>query len=68
MDDRHSAMLWQMMQSMSTNTQEDHITPAEPPTIENMLLSIRPMMSPRQQKIMDIMIKMQELRALINEI
>ena len=68
MDDRHSAMLWQMMQSLSANTQEDNSVPTEPPTFENMLLPLKPLMSPKQQKIMDLMIKMHEIRALISEI
>jgi len=68
MDDRHSAMLWQMMQSLGANTQEDHSTPAEPPTFEHTLLSLRPLMSPKQQRIIDLMIKIQEVKELLNEI
>ena len=68
MDDRHSAMLWQMMQNLGTNTQEDNSVPLEQSPFEYNLLTLRQLMSPKQQKIVDLMIKMQEMKMLINEI
>ena len=68
MDDRHSAMLWQMMQNLSTNTQDDHNIQPEQSPFEHNLLTLRQLMPPKQQKIIDLMIKMQEVKALINEI
>ena len=68
MDDKHSAMLWQMMQSLNANTQEDQNIPAEPPTFEHALLTLKSLLPPRQQKLFELMIKMQELKALINDI
>ena len=68
MDDRHSAMLWQMMQSLGSHTQEDCSPQSEPLQHEHILLSLKSLMSPKQQKIIDLMIKMQEVRTLIDEI
>ena len=68
MDDRQSAMLWQLMQSLSPQTQESPAPHAEEPAFEHTLLSLRPLLAPRQQKILDLMIKMQEIKALICEI
>jgi len=68
MDDKHSNMLWQMMQSLSANTQEDQNIPTGQPTIESTLLSLKSLLPPKQQKIIELMVKMQELKALINEI
>ena len=86
MDDKHSAMLWQMMQSLGSQTQDDNSAPAEPGYSDNfdtvpeehqnhtnnpqidMLLSLRSLMSPRQQKLIDLMIKMQEMKVLISEL
>ena len=68
MDDRQSAMLWQLMQSLGTQTQEGPILQAEEPQFEHTLLSLRPLLQPRQQKILDLMIKLQEAKALVNEI
>ena len=66
MDDKQSAMLWQLMQSLNTHTQE---SPAQQePHFEHTLMSLRPLLQPRQQKILDLMIKLQEVKALINEI
>ena len=68
MDDRQSAMLWQLMQSLGTQTQESPAQQPEAPHFEHTLLSLRPLLPPKQQKILDLMIKMQEIKALINEI
>ena len=72
MDDRHSAMLWQMMQNLGGSTQggntpDDQDTSEHSP-LEHNLLTLRQLMPPRQQKIVDLMIKIQEVKALINEI
>ena len=68
MDDKHSAMLWQLMQSLSANTQDDHAALTEPPPFEHSLLSLKPLMSPKQQKIIDLLVKMHEVRDLISDI
>ena len=68
MDDRQSAMLWQLMQSLGTQTQEGPILQTDEPPFEHTLLSLRPLLQPRQQKILDLMIKLQEVKALISEI
>jgi len=62
-----SALLLQLMQSLNTHPQEDPIL-TEPPPFEHTLLSLKPLMPPRQQRIIDLMIKMQELKALLYEI
>ena len=64
--DNTSAMLWQLMQSMNTQTQ-DNQAPHEP-QFEHTLMSLRPLLAPKQQKVLDLMIKLQELRALVDEI
>jgi len=68
MDDRQAAMLWQLMQSLNTQTQDNLAHQAEEPQFEHTLLSLRPLVPPRQQKILDMMIKMQEVKALMNEL
>ena len=68
MDDRHFAMVWQLMQSLGSHTHEDQSNLTEPPSFENTLITLKPLMSPSQQKIIDLMIKMQEVKALIDEI
>ncbi|MCL2378649.1 MAG: hypothetical protein FWC77_05930 [Defluviitaleaceae bacterium] len=66
--DNTSAMLWQLVQSLNTQTQDSRAAQAEEPPFEHTLMSLRPLLQPRQQKILDLMIKMQEVKALINEI
>jgi len=69
MDDRQSAMLWQLMQSLGAHTEDiqpEHTTGPEP--LEHSLLSLRPLMSPKQQLVIDMVIKMQEMKALLDEI
>ena len=74
MDERQSAMLWQLMQSLSTQTNETLANHTEEPTnannhqFEHTLLSLRPMLPPRQQKILDLVIKMQEVMTLLEEL
>ena len=69
MDDRHSAILWQLMQSFSTHSQENqHLNNPGGPLHEYNLLSLRPLMPPKQQLIIDLLVKMQELKALMDEI
>jgi len=65
MDDRHSALIWQLMQSL---TQEGQSAMAEPLTFEHTLLSLKPLMPARQQRVIDLMIKLQEIKTLINEL
>jgi len=66
MDDRHSAILWQLIQSLQA--QDNQSSMAEPMPFEHTLLTLKPLMSPRQQRIIDLMIKMQEMQTLIEEI
>ena len=68
MDDRQSAMLWQLMQSLSTQTQDNLAPHTEEPQFEHTLMTLRPLLPPRQQKILDLIIKMQEIKALMYEI
>ena len=68
MDDRHSAMLWQLMQSLSANTHDDHNVQPEQSPFEHTLMSLRPLMSPKQQKIIDLITKIHEVKALMLEI
>jgi len=65
MDDKHSAMLWQLMQSL---TQDDQNAFTEQSAFEHTLLSLKPLMPPRQQLVIDLMIKMQEMKTLIGEL
>jgi len=69
MDDRHT-ILWQLMQSLGytqeSHHQSEHMT-AHPP-FEHGLLALKPLMPPKQQLIIDLMVKMQELRVLMDEI
>jgi len=66
MDDRH-AMLWQLVQSLGHHPQEGH-PPEEPPHVDHYLLTLRPFMPPRQQRIIDLMMKFHELKAIMEEI
>jgi len=65
--DNTSAMLWQLMQSMNTQTQDNaaHITGAQ---LGHNLMSLRPLLAPKQQKILDLIIKLQEASAILDEI
>ena len=72
MDNKQSALLWQLVQSMGANAPaahhpDEHNLQPEPP-LDNALLSLRPLMSPKQQCIIDLMVKMQEMRELIDDI
>jgi len=73
MDDRQSAILWQLMQGLGPHAggnhpPDEHTDTAEPPPLEHTQMSLRPLMSPKQQCIIDLMVKMQEMRDLIDEI
>ena len=68
MDDKQSAMLWQLMQSLGNQTQDNHAPHIGEPQFEHTLMSLRPLLQPKQQKILDLLIKMQEIKALICEI
>jgi len=68
MDDRQSAMLWQLMQNLGTQPQGSPTPHAEESQFEHTLLSLRPLLSSKQQKILDLMIKLQEVKTLIHEI
>ena len=70
MHDMKANLLWQMMQSMGGG----ETLPAEVPEIQmdlppplDMLASLRPMMPPREQRLIDLMIKLHELKTLMNE-
>ena len=69
MDDRQSAMLWQLMQSLNGGSQpHDDADPLSSEQLEHSLMSLRSLMSPKQQAVIDLMIKIQEVRALLHEI
>jgi len=77
MDDRHSALLLQLMQSLGApaHTHENsHVsesaqfTKADPAQVEHTLLALRPLLAPRQQRMIDLMVKMQEVAALMHDI
>jgi len=64
-----SAIFMQLLQSLSeSQTQESNFPNSEAPPFEHTLMSLRPLLAPKQQKVLDLMIKMQEVRALIDEI
>lgn len=65
MDDKH-ALLWQLVQSLGNNHTEE--PPQESTYPDHYLLTLRPLMPPRQQRIIDLMIKFQEIKALMDEI
>ena len=70
--DERNAMLWQLIQSLGHQMPEaqpaGHPHQVEQAQPEHYLLTLRPLMPPRQQRIIDLMIKFQELRALIEEL
>jgi len=68
MDDRQSAILWQLMQSLSPQTQDGPASHSQEQPFEHTLLSLRPLLPPKQQKILDLMIKLHEINALIHEL
>jgi len=68
MDDKQSAMLWQLMQSLSPHTPEGPAPHSEEPQFEHTLLSLRPLLPPKQQKLIDLMVKIQEVKTLIHEL
>ena len=69
MDDRQSAMLWQLMQGLTGGSQpHDGPDPSPAGQLENSLMSLKPLMTPKQQAIIDLMTKIQEVRALLQEI
>ena len=59
-----SAILLQLLQSLGVPSEPN----AEENQFEHSLMSLRPLLTPRQQKILDLMVKMQEVRALLDEI
>jgi len=67
MDDRQSALLWQLMQSLNTQLPGQDLHTNEAP-MENTLLAIRPFLQPKQQMIIDLMAKLQEVKQLMDEI
>ena len=74
MDDRQSALLWQLMQGIGAPAPADDghgfdsASYAQPAPMEHTLLALRPLMQPRQQRMIDLMIKMQEVAALMTEL
>ena len=71
MHEMKANLLWQMMQNMGGG----EALPAEvqefqidlPPPLD-MLMSLRPMMPPREQRIIDLMVKFHELKTLIADL
>ena len=59
-----SAMLLQLLQSLGTQSGSNE----EENQFEHTLMSLRPLLTPRQQKILDLMVKLQEIRTLLDEI
>jgi len=65
-------LLLQLMQSMNDPSQnagemqEMHEFPTLPPPYDTLLM-LRPMLHPREQRFIDILVKMQELKILIAE-
>jgi len=62
-------LLMQLMQNMNDPnfTPATHGEGAHLPPPFDMLLTLRPMLPPREQRMIDVMIKVQELRILIDE-
>jgi len=65
----NTTLLMQLLQNMNdpNYTHETHEEGAHLPPPFDMLLTIRPMLPPREQRMIDVMIKVQELRILIDE-
>ena len=61
MDDKQSAIIMQLMQSLGASGSEDN-------SFEKVLIGLKPMLAPRQQKILELIIKMQEIQTLLDEI
>ena len=76
-------LLWQLMQSMNLQSDSPPESPTEAPDPSvsptpsempqlappfDMLFVLRPMLPPREQRMIDIMVKMQELKMLIAEV
>ena len=76
MNDNMNALLWHMMQGMQGGSNAQGMYPP-PEAHENAeafrdgpiatLIAIRPMMPERQQRLIDVLIKMQEIRAIFEE-
>ena len=62
-------LLMQLMQNMNdpNYTHEAHAEGAHLPPQFGMLLTLRPMLPTREQRMIDVMIKVQELKILIDE-
>jgi len=67
MDERQTAMLWQLMQSLNSQLPGHDVHTNDAP-LENTLLAIRPFLQPKQQMIIDLMAKLQEVKQLMDEI
>ena len=76
MSDMKSNLLWQLMQSMGMSGIDDiqadtpeidspHVT-LDPPW--DTILMLRPMLPPREQRIIDLLFKLQEAKKLFEEI
>jgi len=66
MNNEQSALLLQLMQSLNKNASEDLSSQLRSPI--DILVTLRPMLSPREQKFIDLMIKFRELRVLMDEL
>jgi len=65
MDEKHSALLWQLMQSLGGQPEG---SPAFTPQHQDgMLHMLKPLLSPKQQCMIDLLIKMNEIKALVAE-
>ena len=74
MNDHKSALLWQMMQAMqgtqphdAQENGEEYNPQALPWHIET-LLTMRAMMPPKQQRQIDILVKIMELKELMTQV
>ena len=76
MSDMKATLLWQLMQNMGIggdfqfaadppDVAEPHIT-LDPPW--DTLLMLRPMLNLREQRMIDLLVKMQEIKAILEEI
>ena len=66
MDNNQSSLLWHLMQSAHEN--HLHGTAESQLSLFDMLLKLRPALPPKEQKFIDLMIKIREVKILLDEI
>ena len=66
MDSNQSSILWHLMQSAHEN--HLHETAETQLSLFDMLLKLRPEFPPKEQRFIDLMIKIREVKVLIDEI